>query len=235
MTVEPRPLELRQLDALKDWLDSPLWTIREAACLLAGVLPSERLGDLRPFGAWLPGNEPWEVGMEAWNQIMAAKVSHIETILRDDKRVSGHTPKAFLLLASRLKVIPPWTQAVLDSQRHAETLSAPLRAALKEAIGKTNEENRAAYRSFGARAKNWDAAVVRAVDLHGKGISPPKIAEILAKEGYCWDRKETKTFEPATLRRWFREMEGDPQNGLPAQSALEYTAAFRRWRDGVNR
>jgi len=235
MTTEPRSLELRQLDALKDWLDAPHWTIREAACLLAGVLPRERMGDLREFGAWLPGRRPWVVGAEAWAQILTAEISHIEAVLRDDKRASGHTPQDFLQLAARLKIIPPWTKKFLDSREHSESLPHGVRSNLREAIGKTIEENRTAHRSFGARARNWDAAVIRAAELREKGMKPQKIAEILAGEGFCWDRKETKTVEPATIRNWFREMDGDPQNGVPARSARDYTEAFRLWRDGVNR
>lgn len=246
MKDELRPMEVRQLDALTDWFDTSPWSIREAACLLAGVLPRQRTGDERIFGEWLPGSEPWEGGPEAWLpgrepweatpeawlQIVTDEIYHIETVLRDDKRVLNNTPEDFLLLASRLGVLPPWAECVLDSKTHSAFLSLKVRSALREALGKTIETNLAANRSFGARAKNWDEAVIRATELRDFGMKPDQIANTLSIEGFCWDRKELKPFGAPAIRRWFRQMKGDPSYGIPPQTALEYTETFRKWRDG---
>ncbi len=229
---ELRPLEVRQLDALKDWIVTAPWTIREAACILAGVLPPERMGDERAFGGWLPGNKPWEVGREFWLQSLRDDIRHIETVLRDDKQVLNNTPEDFLLLASRLGILPPWAECVLDSKTHSAILSLKVRSALREVLGKTIEPNLAANRSFGARARNWDEAVFRATELRDQGMKPDQIANTLSTEGFCWDRKELKQFGAPAIRKWFREMKGDPSNGIPPKTALEYTEAFRKWRDG---
>jgi hypothetical protein len=233
--VTERPLLTRQLDGLGDWLAKSSWTIRDAACLLAGFLPSQQRDDPNDFGAWLPGRKPWEVGREAWHQLVTAEIAHIEAVLIDDKRVLDHTPGAFIILAVRLRIVPPWAKDFLGSRRHSVAVSGKVRSALREVLGEAQETNSAANRSFGARADNWDEAVLRAVELRSKGKSPDKIADALSAEGFCWDCKKTKPFGAAAIRRWFREMKGDPENGSPPKTALEYTEQFREWRDRVKR
>ena len=55
-----RPRHVRQMDALPDWLAKSVWEARQAACLLAGVLPSPKddfspptTADRAEFGSWL--------------------------------------------------------------------------------------------------------------------------------------------------------------------------------------
>ncbi len=126
-----RSLEQRQIDALKDWLFLQHWTIREAACLLYGVLPPNRMGDSAAFGAWLPGRKPpWEDAREGWDPFVGAEINHIETLLNNAKPLKGHAPRDYLALGARLGIIPPWgAVAERDSECRdflpQEFLSAP--------------------------------------------------------------------------------------------------------------
>lgn len=127
--MKERPLEIRQLDALKDWLRDGPWTVREAACLLAGVLPPERRGDSSDFGGWLPGREAWAFlphMREAEREIVAADIAHIEKVLRENGPPKGAEPQDFLSLASRLKIIPPWLDAARTDPDCAELLPTAL-------------------------------------------------------------------------------------------------------------
>lgn len=66
-------------------------------------------------------------------------------------------------------------------------------------------------------------------------MTPDQIADVLSAEGFFWNRKKTKTFGAAAIRRWFRDMNGDPKTGAQPKTAVEYTETFRKWRDSVNR
>ncbi|HBZ44057.1 MAG TPA: hypothetical protein DEO85_08395 [Maritimibacter sp.] len=101
-------LEARQMAALSEWLEQGTVTAHEAACLLAGVLPPERAGDDRDFGAWLPGCEAWAHAREAWAFRVKAKIAHIETILREDESRHDQSPEAYLALGAKRGFQPPW-------------------------------------------------------------------------------------------------------------------------------
>lgn len=101
-------LEARQMAALSEWLAQGTMTAHEAACLLAGVLPPERAGDERDFGAWLPGCEAWAHAREAWAFGVKAKIAHIETILCEDESRHDQSPKAYLALGAKRGFLPPW-------------------------------------------------------------------------------------------------------------------------------
>lgn len=121
-----RPLEIRQLDALKDWLGEGWWDAREAACILVGVLPRERSGDSdRPFGAWLPGCEPWEEGRDSWANWIAGEIGNIEAMLRANAgRLEGVKPENFLSFALRHDISPPWLPAALAGADYRAFLPA---------------------------------------------------------------------------------------------------------------
>ncbi len=106
--MSDRPLETRQLDALKDWLEATRWEVHEAACILAGVLPPERRDDKRDFGAWLPGREAWEHLREEWQSNVMSDIAHIEAMLREAKAAHGQSPKEYLELGANLGFTPPW-------------------------------------------------------------------------------------------------------------------------------
>lgn len=105
-----RDLKVRQMDALKDWLRAGPWTVPEAACLIAGVLPPERMGDTSDFGGVLPGREGWENAREAWREIVASEIRHLSALLQE-RVPSRATPQEFLVLAAQLDRNPPWLDA----------------------------------------------------------------------------------------------------------------------------
>lgn len=237
-----RPLETRQLDSLRDWLSESSWTIEEAACLLAGVLPPERMGDSSDFGGWLPGLEAslpgceaWQPGLEAWRQIVSARIAHVDAVLRQQGAMKGASPQDFLLLGARHKIIPPWGEMLLDSRFHAVALPLKARSRLREAVGLSKETNRRANASFAARADNWAEAVFRAEELLGKGMTAADIANVLPDEGFWRSPSNAEPYSVAAIRGWRREFKGDPDKGIPARTASEKTADFREWRDRVNR
>jgi hypothetical protein len=106
-----RTLEIRQMAALRDWLEQQTLSAREAACLLVGVLPPERMGDEREFGAWLPGREAWAHAREAWAFGVKSEITHSETILREAGPPPGQSPQAYLSMGAKRGFSPPWLDA----------------------------------------------------------------------------------------------------------------------------
>lgn len=106
-----RDLKVRQMDALKDWLRASPWAVREAACLIAGVLPPERMNDTSAFGGVLPGREAWQEERETWREMVAFEIAHLETLLKEQGVPKGATPQGFLALAAQLDRNPPWLDA----------------------------------------------------------------------------------------------------------------------------
>ncbi|MBW6506891.1 MAG: hypothetical protein K0B00_09095 [Rhodobacteraceae bacterium] len=104
-------LEARQIAALREWLEQDTLSAHEAACLLAGVLPPEREGDERDFGAWLPGRKAWEDVREAWAFKVKAEIAHKEVILRENESRHDQSPKAYLALGATRNFMPPWLDA----------------------------------------------------------------------------------------------------------------------------
>lgn len=113
-------LVARQMAALREWLEQDTLSAQEAACLLAGVLPPEREGDERDFGAWLPGRKAWDHAREAWAFKVRAEIAHIETILREDGTRHDQSPKAYLARGAARNFMPPWLDAAwTDPACHA--------------------------------------------------------------------------------------------------------------------
>lgn len=113
-----RPRHVRQMDALRDWLAKSVWEARQAACLLAGVLPSPKddfspptTADRAEFGSWLPGREPWQHAREIWTSKVEADICHIETILKETAPRHDPSPRGYLVLGERLGFSPPWLKA----------------------------------------------------------------------------------------------------------------------------
>jgi hypothetical protein len=233
--MDDRSLETRQLDALNDWMEEVRWSVHEAACLFAGVLPPERAGDSRSFGAWLPGREEWDGNREAWEFTVGPLIEHFETVLRDENRIADRTPEGFLRLAIRLKIVPPWAEAFLNSEEHSNAISFTLRSALRELLGKSKEANPRANSSFASRPLNWAEAVERAAGLMDEGKSIKEIADILHEEGFCSNKKNEKAFDEATIRGWRRIFKGQPKKGISAIPVKQLTAPFREWRERVKR
>lgn len=109
--------QVRQIDALRDWLEMTVWEARQAACLLAGVLPAENdfspatMADKVGFGAWLPGREPWEHAREIWASLVEADICRIETILKETGPRNDPSPRGYLALGAKLGFSPPWLKA----------------------------------------------------------------------------------------------------------------------------
>lgn len=233
--MDDRSLETRQLDALNDWMEEVRWSVHEAACLFAGVLPPERAGDRRSFGAWLPGREGWDGSREALEFLVGSDIKHFETVLRDENRIADRTPEGFLKLALRLKIVPPWADAFVNSKRHSKAISFKLRAALRELLGKSKEYNPRANGSYASRAADWAEAVETAAEFFGTKMTGEEIADVLATEGFCRDKKGTKSYGAAAVLGWRKKIMGQPKKGRPAISVDEFTESFREWRERVKR
>lgn len=160
--------------ALSEWLEQSTLTAHEAACLLAGVLPPERAGDERDFGAWLPGYKAWEHGRDAWAFGVKAKIAHIETILLEDKSRHDQSPKAYLALGAKRGFQPPWLDPALADPAFRKYL--PTGGKLK-----TNRSNS----SYSARYKkwpDWHERVEYAFSLHSQGLSVKAAKERFAEK-----------------------------------------------------
>ncbi|TCM78328.1 hypothetical protein [Rhodovulum steppense] len=222
-----RSREARQSDSILDWLQKSEWTPRQAACLLVGVLPPEpSFGiDDRPFGAWLPGQEPWEHDREIWENLVAAEVDQMERKLATIPNIGIMSPAELLAYLSRRngKLLPPWAAALLDSKSHAEALPAMVRSLLRDALGKSREANPSANASYAAKLKkdpDWDLQVAEAERRWRDGQTNKQIADALA------DRFPAKT--EGGIAVWTRKFSKNI-------SAEAQTAGFRAYKDRMNR
>ncbi|MBV1869022.1 MAG: hypothetical protein KUG69_14135 [Marinosulfonomonas sp.] len=112
--AEPNPeLLARQLAALNVWLARRVLTVRQAACLLAGVCPPERRLDNRDFGVYLPGLQKWEHSPEIGQKITAENITEIETLINETTLLEGTTPVDFIRLGAKLGLSPPWIDYAL--------------------------------------------------------------------------------------------------------------------------
>ncbi|MFN3953249.1 MAG: hypothetical protein ACK4LQ_02270 [Pararhodobacter sp.] len=222
-----RPREARQLDSILDWLLKSSWDPRQAACLLVGVLPPEPTFaiDDRPFGAWLPGQEPWEHDRGMWEKKVAAEVDQMERKLATIPHVGIISPAELLAYLSGRngKLLPPWTAALLNSKSHAEALPAKVRSLLRDALGKSREANSRANGSYQQKFNNdpdWDLQVAEAERRWTDGQSNKQIADALA------EHFPAKTEDAiAVWTRKFRKK----------ISAEAQTAGFRAYKDRMNR
>lgn len=222
-----RSREARQLDSILDWLLKSSWDPRQAACILVGVLPPEPnfAIDDRPFGAWLPGQEPWEHDRGMWEKKVAAEVNQMERKLATIPHVGIMSPAELLAYLSGRngKLLPPWTAALLDSKSHAEALPARVRSLLRDALGKSREANPKANASYAVKLKedpDWDLQVAEAERRWRDGQSNRQIADALA------ERFPAKTEDAiAVWTRKFRKK----------ISAEAQTAGFRAYKDRMNR
>lgn len=187
-TPAPKPepeLLARQLAALRDWLERSSWSEREASCLIAGVLPPERNGDDRGFGAWLPGREVCDHTREAWRFKMTGDISHIETMFREVKAPHGQSPCEYLELAAKLGFIPPWLElAEADSESRKHLPPREFREQPKAAQVPTTQSETASLGGNAKRDKDPKRKrflpIVRALVDAGK--PPSEIIEQLAQE-----------------------------------------------------
>ena len=116
-SLPPDPkLVARQLAALREWLARPLWTPNQAACIFAGVLPSERLFDKRPFGGYLPPKSEWHHAKEIEQAIFAERIAELETLLGEAIPNELRTPENYISLGLKLGFMPEW----LDYARNDE-------------------------------------------------------------------------------------------------------------------
>lgn len=132
-----RTPEVQRMAALKDWLREDAWTVHAAACLLAGVLPSEgeREPDLelepevhsdqRLLERWLPGREVWDFGPEAWLYLVKKDIALMEKRVATIANLGFVSPAEVLALAIKgKKSSPPWLDAALNDAE-ARTLLPP--------------------------------------------------------------------------------------------------------------
>lgn len=222
-----RSREIRQLDSLVDWLSKSAWTPREAACLLVGVLPPEPdFGfDDRPFGAWLPSQEPWEPDREFWQKKIAAEIDQMERKLVSIPNVGVMPPADLLahLARQNRKLLPPWTSAFLNSVPHRKALSSKVRARLREALGMAEEIDRRANSGYATKLRidpDWDLQVSEAERRWKDGQTNKQIADALANSGY-----PPKT--ESAISGWTRKFDKNI-------SAEAQTAGFRDFKDRMN-
>lgn len=197
------PLEVRQLDALKDWLREGSWTIREAACILAGVLPRERKGDQdRPFGAWLPGCEPWEEGRDSWANWVAQEIDHVETLLRENSgRWEGAKPANYLSFSLRHDISPPWLTAALADADSRALLPAEALAGQPASAGAMSGKEVASKGGTAKRDKDPQRAgfLPEVQRMHREGKSGAEIIRALAA------RYDTDAPPDSTVYAWLAE------------------------------
>lgn len=186
-----RPLEIRQMDALKDWLRDGPWTVREAACLLAGVLPPERMGDSSDFGGWLPGREAWAHAREAWQQIVTADVVHIEKVLLENGPPKGAEPQDFLSLASRLKIIPPWLDAASADPDCAELLPTALQP-------KSARRGQSPSAKGGSTRPDAEVVALFMCDVLRDGRTSAEVFRLFERHKADWNL----AMGQSTVRRW---------------------------------
>lgn len=222
-----RSREIGQLDSLVDWLSKSAWTPREAACLLVGVLPPEPdFGfDDRPFGAWLPGQEPWGHARELWQKKIAAEIDQMERKLASIPNVGVMPPADLLahLVRQNSQLLPPWGSALLNSAAHTKSLPVKVRARLREALGMSQEIDRRANSAYAMKLKNdpdWDLQVREAERRWKEGQTNKQIADALADSGY-----PTKT--ESAISGWTRKFGKNI-------SAEAQTAGFRDFKDRMN-
>lgn len=226
-TLADRSLQTRQLDSILDWLREPDWTPWQAACLLVGVLPPEQAFgcDDRRFGAWLPGQEPWEHHRDIWEKKVTAEIEQMERKLVTIPNIGIMSPAELLghLLRQRRKRLPPWAAAILDSKAHAKALSPEVRSKMRDALGRAEETEPRANSGYAAKLKNdpnWDSQVFEAELRWKDGQSNEVIANALA------DRYPAKT--AGAISVWTRKFKRKI-------SAEAQTVGFREYRDRVNR
>lgn len=158
-------LEARQIQVLREWLEKPVLSVHEAACLLAGVLPPERLGDQRDFGAWLPGREAWEHARAAWNAKVKSEIALIETIIRDAGVPLGQSPGAYLALGRELGFIPPWFDAAYADPECREFLAPKAMNASGEIEAAPKEKTARQIAASANANKRWAADDTRQMIL----------------------------------------------------------------------
>ncbi|WP_375227879.1 hypothetical protein [Roseobacter sp. S98] len=106
---KPHPEKLRlQMALLESWLQRPIITVQQAACLLAGVCPPERDNDDRLFGAYLPGRQEWEIEPDIGRNLLVNEIDELKTKLSEAKTPQVRSLADFLRLASELRERPSW-------------------------------------------------------------------------------------------------------------------------------
>lgn len=226
-----RDLKVRQMDALKDWLRAGPWTVPEAACLIAGVLPPERMGDTSDFGGVLPGREGWENAREAWREIVASEIRHLSALLQE-RVPSRATPQEFLVLAAQLDRNPPWLDAA-RADAEARALLPPEALNWYSAAGeapasilKNPGQSGASPQSKGGKHRPDDeiVAIYVAAALHENGVKPPRIVERLNEMNLPGKRD--------AVGRWLKKM-GDPKQGPGVEPLLSNAGRTREELEGL--
>lgn len=127
--TDPKQLA-RQLLALRDWFQLPAISVREAACLIAGVLPAQRIGDRRNFGArlpgigaCLPGTVAWEYNREIFVKVISDQIDGIERLLEEKRPFRGRSLTAFVNRGIASGYSPPWLDAACADQECRKHLS----------------------------------------------------------------------------------------------------------------
>ena len=150
--AEPNPeLLASQLAALKVWLARRVLTVRQAACLLAGVCPPERRLDNRDVGAYLPGLQEWEHSPEIGQKITAENITEIETLISESTSLEGTTPVDFIRLGTKLGLHPPWIDYALRDPECRKYL--PLAALDERPHGEPVQRTQKEIASAGGKAK----------------------------------------------------------------------------------
>ena len=186
----------RQLSALSHWLRLTSWTEHEAACLIAGVLPPERTGDTRSFGAWLPGREVSDPIREAWRMVVKSDIEHIEKLLKEAKTEHDQSPRALLDLGMNRGHTPPWLPVAAVNQECRKYL--PLSALNEELASAKVPKTQREIASLGGQANR---------DRNPKRIKFFPVVESLLKSGHT----------PAEVVAILQESDGDD---APSQSTI---------------
>lgn len=126
-------LVARQLLALRDWFELQEVSVREAACVIAGVLPPEQIQDKRPssarlpgIGACLPGTIEWEYNRELFDEVVADKIRRIETLLEEKRPFRGKSLSDFVVGGVAAGYAPPWLDAARSDPECREYLPPSL-------------------------------------------------------------------------------------------------------------
>lgn len=126
-------LVARQLLALRDWFELREVSVKEAACVIAGVLPPEKILDKRSIGARLPGVGAclpglieWEYNRELFDEVIADRIRRIEALLEEKRPFRGKSLSDFVVRGVAAGYAPPWLDAARNDPECREYLPPSL-------------------------------------------------------------------------------------------------------------